>query len=96
MSRQLEAVQEQRRQKRNAAILLAVEGGLEDAVSAQGGELTGFTVRLRGGDVLMVVKAEFEGEPMVGFVGSADLASCLIKADKELVGNKVGWRPDKF
>lgn len=96
MSRQLEAKQEARRQKQDAAVLLAVYGGLEDAVSHAGGELTGLAIKWGSGDVLFVVKAILPGGPMVGFVGASDLSAGLVKVQREAQADRIRWKQDQW
>jgi len=96
MSRQLDALAEQRQARRSKAIVIAVEFGLERDVAHAGGELTGLSVMFRGGEVLLVVKAVLPAGAMVAFVGAEDFGAGLIKACREARRDKLVWRADKY
>lgn len=96
MSRQLEAKIEQRAAKLQDAAMLAIYGGLDDAVSYAGGELAGFSVRLGVDECLMTLRAEFPGGRMVSFVGGEGLPEVFVKASREARGDKLKWRADGY
>lgn len=96
MSRQLEAEVERRQTKARTELLLAVYGGLAGSVEQVGGVLLGFSAKLRRGDCLLTIRADFEGRRMVCFVGGQDLAEGLVKAVREVGQNKVSWREDRY
>jgi hypothetical protein len=75
---------------------LALYGGLDDAVSHAGGDLTGFSVRISDLDCLMTVRAQFPGGHMIAFVGAEDLAAVLVKAAREARSDALRWRVDNF
>lgn len=96
MSRQLEQLREEKAAAADRQTLLAVEGGLEAAVSRAGGVLTGLAVKFRGTDVLLVIKAELPAGSMVAFVGSTGLAEVLRKAMSEAGRDTLRWREDIY
>lgn len=96
MTRQLEAAREVKQAKLDKQVLFAIEGGLSEAVSRAGGELTGLGVNLRGGDCLLVIKAVLAGKRQIAFVGAADLPNALVKAMREGNADKLAWRADKY
>jgi hypothetical protein len=96
MTRQLEQAREDKQKKRDQAVLLLLEGGLEKAVEHAGGELTGFAVRLNGYDCLMTVKVVLAGKAQIAFVGAEDLTACLLKCEREAKADKLQWRADKY
>lgn len=96
MTRQLEQDAEDRVERENRAILQAVHGGLDEAVHTQGGILLGFSVRLSGGDCLLTLRAEFDGEAMVAFVGSESLAVGLRKSVKQAHTRELNWQEDRY
>lgn len=96
MSRQLEQYQEQREAKRRKAILIAVEGGLGDALSHAGCVLLGFSVKLSGEDCLMTLRVLLAGREQISFVGGTDLGSCLIKCSRLARTDKLTFRDSKF
>lgn len=96
MSRQLDKVLEERRQKRDRLIVAAIEYELSAAVSFNGAELVGLAVKFRGGDCLVVIKAVLAGRPQVAFVEAEDLGSALIKVCREGRQDRLRWREDKY
>lgn len=96
MSRQLEKLAEDRQALRSKRIILAVEFGLEEGVRLSGGVFLGFSIRCDGGEALMVLKAQIEGERQVSFIGAEDLGACLIKAEREARRGNLKWREDKW
>lgn len=96
MSRQLEQVREDRQKKKDLALLLALCGGLSDAVQHSGGVLGGFSVRISGGDCLLILKAEFPAGSQISFVGAEDFQDAVLKAVREARQDKLRWRADKF
>lgn len=96
MSRQLEKTIEERAAKETAALLLSLDGGLEDAVEWTGAVLQGFSVSLRGADVLMVIRADFPAGRRVCFVGASDLPALFAKCSREVKSGRAKWKDDKW
>jgi len=96
MTRQNDADNEAREEKRLRALGRAVDTELARAVSRAGGQLVGLT--LKGGefDSLMVIKADFPAGRMVSFVGASDWAGCFLKAVREAESDGLRWREDRF
>jgi hypothetical protein len=93
MGKQTQTNLEKKYKKR---VLYMVTGGAEYLVEQIGGELSGFTMRSSGFDTLLVLRAEFEEEPMVAFIGGNTGASCLARAERELRNGGLKWRKDKY
>ena len=96
MSRQLEAVAEERNQRRQKNIIEAVEYSLEEAITHAGGVLLGFAFKDRGSDCLLVIKADVSGRSMVAFVGGENLGSLLIKAVRLGGADRLVWKADEY
>jgi hypothetical protein len=96
MSRQLDAKLEEQQRRRNDNLLLALNGGLEEAVSRAGGTLTGINVKMGEGDVLLILKAVFPAGAQVGFVGGETLPDVILKAVREAGRDQVKWRTDRW
>lgn len=96
MSRQLEAMREERQRKEDNAVLLALDGGLVEAVGHSGAHLVGIALSYRGDGWLAVVKGELAGRRQVAFVGGGSLAKTLIKITNAGNGDKLQWRDDKY
>jgi hypothetical protein len=96
MSRQLEQIREDRQSRKDKALLLAVEGGLNDAIERSGGMLGGFSVKLNGGDCLLILKADFPAGSQISFVGANDFSEAIIKAVRLGNQDKLVWKADKY
>lgn len=96
MSRQIEQHLEERAKRERDAVLAGIYGGLEAAVEYAGGVLCGLSVSFRGGDTLLVLRADFPAGRMVAFVGSADLAGVFAKAPREARAGRLRWKTDKW
>ena len=96
MSRLLEQLVEERSKKRQLKIVAAIEFELERSVQHAGAELVGFSVKLRPGECLLVLRVILAGRDQVAFVGAEDLGSCLIKAVHLARSDKLAWRADKY
>lgn len=96
MTRQLEARREQKQERHDKAIIVAVEYGLFEAVGHAGGVLTGFAVRLGDEDCLMTLRAVVAGSAQIAFIGSDSLGNCLVKAVREAEADRLSWRADKY
>jgi hypothetical protein len=73
-----------------------VEYDLEESVARAGGVLRGFAYKDRGGDCLLVLKAEVSGKMMVAFVGSDNLGSLLVKAVRLAGRDELRWKEDVY
>jgi hypothetical protein len=96
MSRQLEAVGEERNAKRHMAIVRAVEFELLRSVEVEGVALLGFSVRLGEMECLVTLRAVRDGVKSVSFVGGEDLGGCLIKCVREAKKDNLTWKVDSF
>lgn len=96
MTRQLEQVREDRQKKSDMAVLLAIDGGLTADVGRSGAVLSGFSVRLDGGDCLLTLRAELAGRRQISFVGAETLTAALIKVCREARRDRLVWRADKY
>lgn len=96
MTRQLEAVREDRQARRDRALIRALEYGLVDAVQHTGAVLSGFSVKIQPGDCLLMLKAVLAGRKQIAFVGAESLTEVLLKACRQGGRDKLQWRDDKF
>ena len=96
MTRLLEQKQEEKQMLRNKEILAAVEFELVGAIAHGGGQLTGFSIKVSEVDCLLTLRAKFEGEGMVCFVGAPDIGDCLRKGVVEAYHNRLRWRADAY
>lgn len=86
----------ERDQRRYAKIGKICCGGLVGAVSRNGGELQGFSVRYGGFDCLITLRAEFPGGRQVCFIGAADLGLALIRAWDAANKDELRWKVDQY
>lgn len=96
MSRQLEQLTEERSERKRQAVLHAVYGGIDSAISAKGLRLAGMSIKLTGGDCLLTLRAANGDGTIVGFIGAGDLPDALAKAVREVHTDQVKWRPSKY
>jgi hypothetical protein len=92
----LEIALSEKLERSKSEVLVAVFGGLERAVSRAGGDLAGFSIRLRGYEVLMTLRIDMPAGPMIAFVASDSLANVLTKAVRDAESDRLRLRPDQF
>lgn len=96
MTRQLEALKEQRQAKQDSALLKAVDYELEGAIGRNGGTLNGFSVKFGDEDYLVTLRATFPAGAQIAFVGGSTLGGVLVKAVREAMADRLSWREDRF
>lgn len=96
MTRQLEVQQEQREQLRRDTLVRALEFGIVGALANQGFTMRGLAIKYNELDCLLTLKAERDDKVYVSFVGSDSMINCLLKAERQALGNVLRWRRDKY
>lgn len=96
MSRQLDALAEERETARRLALVKALEYGLNQALENSGAELRGFAIKYQDHNCLLTLKADMNGRRFVAFVGSDTMMNCIIKADADAARASLSWTPDKY
>jgi hypothetical protein len=96
MSRQLEQGLEDKEARRRLRLVAAVCGGLDAAVQSDGRELVGFSAKLDTGDCLLTLRSDNGTGAQVCFVGAEDLASAILKAEREAKAGTLRWRADRY
>ena len=96
MTRQLEQVREDRQKKNDAALLLALDGGLVDDVGRAGAVLLGFSVAINPAECLITLRVELAGRRQIAFVGAATIQDAILKACREARHDRLRFRDDKF
>lgn len=96
MSRQLEAVREDRRIAWDKETVAACNGGLEDSIGRAGGVLSGFSFKASEVDCLITLRVDLAGRRQISFVGGPDLGSCLRKAMRLASRDGLVFRDDKW
>ena len=84
------------REKYLAQVGLYLEEGLPQAVARQGGIFTGMTVKWDEFETLVIMRADFPGNPMVAFVSGADMAYCVRQAYQKARQDLLKWKVDKY
>lgn len=92
----IDSIVRSKAEKERKQALLAIYGGLFDAVGHAGGVLTGFSVKLGDYDTLMTLRAVFPAGSQIAFVGAEDLPGALAKATREAGSDRLRWRSDRF
>ena len=96
MSRQLEAAQEARVDKRNNQLVRALEYELSGVLEIQRMTLLGFSLKIESYECLMTLRVVSGDSYMVGFVGSDTAANCIVKAVSAVRNGKVPFQADKY
>ena len=96
VSRQLEQALEARTSRRHQAVVRAVEFELVGALSSQGAELYGFSVKIEDFECLMTLRAVIDGVHSISFVGAEDLVGVMLKAVHLAKSDRLRWRADKY
>lgn len=96
MSRQLEIQREVREDKRQKALVRALEFELPGALETNGIMLLGLAIRYSAFDCLLTLKADIGGKTHVCFVGSDSIINCFLKATRDASNDGLRWREDRF
>lgn len=96
MSSTEERAAEQRQSRRAYRLYMALDGGLELAIEQMGGRLVGVSLRTNPQDVLATIRADFEGEGMIAFVGGSTIGNALAKGEREARSNALKWKEDRW
>lgn len=96
MTRQFDIKSEEKIASRQAALVRAVEFELIGSLSHGGAALNGFSVKLRGYDCLLVLRAHVDDMNQVAFVSADDLGGCLIKAVRMALNDGLRWKEDAY
>lgn len=96
MTRQLEIQREVREDKRQKALVRALEFELPGALETNGIMLLGISIRYDAFDCLMTLKADVGGKRKVCHVGSDSIINCFLKATRDASNDRLRWSKDKF
>lgn len=94
--RDINSILKARVERERSQSLLAIYGGLKEAVGHQGAVLTGLSLKLGEFDTLLTLRGDFPTESMIAFVGAEDIPGVLCKAVREAKGDKLVWRTDNY
>lgn len=83
-------------EKERKQALVAIYGGLFDAVGHAGGVLTGFSIKLSDYETLCTLRAVFPAGSRIAFVGADDLPAVLAKSMRDAGSDRLQWRNDRF
>lgn len=73
-----------------------LNGGMGAKIDEAGGKFKGISLRQKKVDVLLVVRADFDGQAMVAFVGASSMGQAVVKLEEQLFSGIVKWRVDRF
>lgn len=96
MSRQLDLEAEVRESARRDALVKALDFGIVGALSSQGIELLGLSIKYDAFNCLLTIRAAAAGEKKVAFVGSDSIINCFLKAESDASRNALKWKADSF
>ena len=96
MSRQLDAISEERTARRHKELVRALEFELVKVVQEGGRELAGFSVRISDWECLITLRAAKGDKPQVCFVGAEDVVGVITKAVRLGRAEKLVWKADDY
>lgn len=96
MTRHLDVKVEERETAKRDALVRALEFGIVGALSTQGIELMGLSIKYDAFNCLLTLKADVAGVRSVSFVGSDTMVNVLLKADSMAANEVLKWRPDQY
>lgn len=96
MTRHLDVKHEVREAAKRDALVRALEFGLVGALSTQGIELVGLSIKYDAFNCLLTLKADVAGVRSVCFVGSDTIVNVLLKADSMASNEVLKWKQDQY
>jgi len=96
MTSQGEVDYEVERQKKATRLLRVCDGGFAGKIRKSGGVLTGFSVKVGDEDYLMTIRAEYDGNKVISWVGASSLQNLLLKAYREAARENLRWKADEW
>jgi hypothetical protein len=96
MSRQLDQKVEERVDRRNKAVIRALEFELAGSLETTGITLLGLSMRWDAWDCLITLRADINGEMSVAFVGSDTPINAIVKCVRDTQRMGLKWKADKY
>lgn len=82
--------------RRAAKLEEVLDHGLSGSIAYQGGDLTGFSMKIGNVDYLVTLRASFPGGHKVSWVGASSMTEAILKCERLVVEGKLEWVPDKY
>ena len=87
---------EEKKARKAATLLYAVDDGLEYHLGKAGYVLHGLSARMSPGDCLITLRLSTQEGRFISFVGGGSLGDALLKALRNARSGELKVRPDKF
>lgn len=73
-----------------------LDHGLAGSIAYQGGELTGFSMKVGNADYLVTLRAYFPAGHRVSWVGAKSMTEVLLKSERLAASGQLDWGKDKY
>lgn len=73
-----------------------LDHGLAGSIAYQGGELTGFSLKIGNVDYLVTLRAYFPAGHRISWVGASSMTEVILKAERLAAGGLLDWLEDKY
>lgn len=70
--------------------------GLSGTIAYQGGELTGFSMKVGNVDFLLTLRAHFPAGHLISWVGASSMVEVFLKAERLAAEGRMEWHGDKY
>jgi len=82
--------------RRAAKLEEVLDHGLAGAIAYNGGELTGFSLKIGNVDYLVTLRAFFPAGHRISWVGANSMTEVILKAERLAAGGLLDWLEDKY
>jgi hypothetical protein len=96
MSKVKEEVEGFKVSRRSEKLAEVLDHGLSGTIAYQGGELTGFSMKIGNVDFLITLRAYFPAGHRISWVGAASMVECILKAERLAAEGGLSWAKDKY
>lgn len=73
-----------------------LDHGLAGTIAYQGGEFTGFSMKVGNVDYLLTLRAHFPAGHLISWVGASGMAEVILKAERLAAEGRMEWQGDKY
>lgn len=96
MSQKVKKEQRLPASRRASKVEEVLDHGLVGTLAYQGGELTGFSMKVGNVDYLLTLRAYFPAGHKVSHVGAANMTEVILKAERLAAEGRLDWSRDKY
>lgn len=73
-----------------------LDHGLAGSIAYQGGELTGFSMKIGNVDYLVTLRAYFPAGHRISWVGAESMTEVILKAERLAAEGGLQWKEDRY